>query len=56
MALDKLDGDTSDIIVSEVRKKKRPRRATKVMLTTYETRYGTSHGDSITEEDNPEDF
>jgi hypothetical protein len=39
MALDKLDGDTGDIIVSEVHKKKRPRRATKVMLTTYETRH-----------------
>jgi hypothetical protein len=45
MALDKLDGDTGDIIVSEVRKKKRPRRATKIMLTTYETRHGTGHGD-----------
>jgi hypothetical protein len=38
MALDKLDGVTSDIIVSEVCKKKRPRRATKVSLTKYETR------------------
>jgi hypothetical protein len=26
------------------------------MLTTYETRHRTSHGDSITEEDDPEDF
>jgi hypothetical protein len=56
MALDKLDGDTGDIIVSEVRKKKRPRRATKVSLTTYETRHGTSHGDTITEENDPKDF
>jgi hypothetical protein len=55
MALNKLDGDTGDVIVSEVRKN-RPRRATKIMLTTYETRHGTSHGDSITEEDDPEDF
>jgi hypothetical protein len=50
MALDKLDGDTDDIIVSEVCKKKRPRRANKVSLTTYETRHGASHGDTITED------
>jgi hypothetical protein len=56
MTLDRLDGDTGDIIVSEVHKKKRSHCATKVMLTTYETRRGTSHGDSITEEDDPEDF
>jgi hypothetical protein len=56
MALDKLDGDTGDIIVSEVRKKKRPRRATKVKLTTYETRHGTSHGDTIADEDDPDKF
>jgi hypothetical protein len=56
MALDKLDSDTGDIIVSKVCKKKRPRRATKVLLTTYETRHGTSHGDTITEEDDTEDF
>jgi hypothetical protein len=34
MALDRLDGDTGDVIVSEVSKKKWPRRARKVMLTT----------------------
>jgi hypothetical protein len=33
MALDRLDGDTGDVIVSEVRKKKRPHRASKVMFT-----------------------
>jgi hypothetical protein len=56
MALDKLDGDTGDIIVFEVRSKKRPRCATKVKLTTYETRHGTSHGDTIADEDDHDEF
>jgi hypothetical protein len=56
MALDRLDGDTGDVIVSEVRKKKHPRHASKVMFTTYEPRHGTTHGDSVAKEDDPEDF
>jgi hypothetical protein len=56
MALHKLDGDTGDIIVSEARKEKRLRRATKVKLTTYETRHGTSFGDTIADEDDPDNF
>jgi Zn-dependent alcohol dehydrogenase len=56
MALDILDGDTGDVIVSEVRKKKRPRHASKVMFTTYETWHGTTHGGSVGEQDDPEEF
>jgi hypothetical protein len=56
MALDRLDGDTGDVIVSEVRKKKRPRRAGKVMFTTSETWHGTTHGGPVAEEDDPEEF
>jgi hypothetical protein len=54
MINDRLDGDTGGVIVSEVRKKKRPHRASKIMLTTY--RHGTTHGDSVAEEDDPKDF
>jgi hypothetical protein len=56
MALDRLDGDTGDVIVSEVQKKKRPRRASKVMSTTYEMRHGTIYGGPVAEEDDPEEF
>jgi hypothetical protein len=56
MALDRLDGDTGDVIVSKVRKKQRPCPASKVMFTTYEKRHGTTHGDFVAEEDDPEDF
>jgi hypothetical protein len=56
MALDRLDGDTGDVIVSKVRKKKWPRRASKVMFTTYETRHGTTHDGLVAEEDDPEEF
>jgi hypothetical protein len=56
MALDKLDGDTGDIIVSEIRKKKWPRRATKVKLTTYGTRHDNCYGDTIADEDDPDNF
>jgi hypothetical protein len=56
MALDRLDGDTGDVIVSEVRMKKRPHRASKVMFTTSETRHGTTHGGPVAEEDDPEEF
>jgi hypothetical protein len=56
MALDRLEGDTGDVIVSEVRNKKQPRRASKVMFTTSETRHGTTHGGPLAEEDDPEEF
>jgi hypothetical protein len=49
-------GDTVYLIVSLLKKKKRPRRASKVMSTTYEMRHGTIYGGPVAEEDDPEEF